>query len=59
MHHKVIDVISEPVYVPRIIAIHKDALVVDTGVGKRVDIVVHVEFLELSLECSHGLVALR
>ena len=44
---------------PRIIAIHKDALVVDTGVGKRVDIVVHVEFLELSLECSHGLVALR
>ena len=43
---------------PRIIAIHKDTLVVDTRVGKRVDVVVHVEFLELSLECSHGLVAL-
>ena len=43
---------------PRIIAIHKDTLVVDTRVGKCVDVVVHVEFLEMSLECSHGLVAL-
>ena len=39
-----------------IVCVH--SLVVDTRVGKRVDVVVHVEFLELSLECSHGLVAL-
>ena len=43
---------------PCIITIHKDTLVVDARIGKCVDVVVQVELLELSLECSHGLIAL-
>lgn len=50
--------VPQPVHVSGLITIHKDAVLLNARVGKSVDIVVHVEFLELGTEGGNGLTAL-
>jgi len=57
-HHKVVDMVPQPVHVSGLITIHKDAVLINARVGKSVDIVVHIEFLELGTEGGNGLTAL-
>ena len=58
MDHKIVDMVPQPVHVSGVIAVDKDAVGLNAGVGKCVSIVLHVEFPELGTKGGKGLTAL-